>query len=308
MKAIRFCAVLLGCILGQASFGQGANKADGPTKDQVIPFQLTDYNNLSVQAILNDKDTVQLMFHTAANAVTLTEESMKKVKSLSFAGADTVKSWGGGNNVSRFSKSNVLKIGGLQWQNVPIWENKNSGPQTDGKFGIDLFAHKVIELDFDKNRMVIYSELPAKTKKYQKEKLLFENDMMFLEGNCLIGNSLVSNKFLIHSGYSGGILFDDTFAGNNKLDEKLTITAEKELKDSFGNVLKTKKAIVPKFMLGNEVLQEVPVGFFSGALGRQKMSVIGGDILKRFNVIIDSQREHIYLKANSLKNTSYTNT
>lgn len=308
MKATRVYAVLIVSLLWQLSFGQDANKTGLSSKINSIPFQLTDYNNLSVQAILNNKDTVHLMFHTAANAVTLTEESMKKVKSLSFDGADTVKSWGGGNNVSRFSKSNVLKIAGLQWQNVPIWENKNSGPQTDGKFGIDLFENKVIELDFDNKTMFVHRELPTKTKKYQKVKLFFEDDMMFLEGSCLVGDTLLSNKFLIHSGYSGGILFDDAFAGNNKLDEKLTIIAEKELKDSFGNVLKTKKAIVPKFMLGNEVLQNVPVGFFSGALGRQKISVIGGDILKRFNVIIDAQREHIYLKANRLKNTSYTNT
>jgi hypothetical protein len=82
---------------------------------------------------------------------------------------------------------------------------------------------------------------------------------------------------------------------------------EKELKDSYGNIIKTQKAILPAFKIGNTTLSHVPVGFFAGAIGRQKMSIIGGDILKRFNIIIDAQREYIYLKPNSLKKSGYTN-
>ena len=35
-------------------------------KTCTIPFHLTEYNNLSIQVILNEKDTVNLMFHRAA--------------------------------------------------------------------------------------------------------------------------------------------------------------------------------------------------------------------------------------------------
>ena len=48
------------------------------------------------------------------------------------------------------------------------------------------------------------------------------------------------------------------------------------------------------------MLDDITVGFFSGAIGRQKMSVLGGNVLKRFNILIDSEREHIYLKSNGL--------
>lgn len=49
----------------------------------------------------------------------------------------------------------------------------------------------------------------------------------------------------------------------------------------------------------------IPVGFFTGALGRQKMSIVGGDLLKRFNLIIDAERANIYLKENKLKYSEY---
>lgn len=273
----------------------------------VVPFTLTEYNNLSIKAVLNQKDTVQLMFHTAANAVTLTEEALQKITSLKFDRTDSVKSWGGNDNTSRFSKSNTLQIGSIKWTNIPIWENKNSGQHTDGKFGLDLFEQKVIEIDYDKNVLIIHHVLPQKIKSYQKLKLTFENEMMFIEANSINGKNSYTNKFLIHSGYAGAVLYDDKFIAENKIAEQLKVIDEKQLKDSFGNVLKTKKAILPTFAIGNIKLNNVSVGFFEGAIGRQKMSIIGGDVLKRLNLIIDAKREFIYLKPSKLKNLSYLN-
>ena len=58
---------------------------------------------------------------------------------------------------------------------------------------------------------------------------------------------------MIHSGYGGSILYDDNFSAENSLGEQIKIIDEKELKDSYGNVLKTKKGILPKFTIGNHL-------------------------------------------------------
>ncbi|GAB3705449.1 hypothetical protein GCM10027592_37940 [Spirosoma flavus] len=304
MKLIFFLPILLlSCC--QSIFAQ-INRAF-IEKKYSIPFQLTEHNNISIKAILNQKDTLDLMFHTAANAVTLTEDGVKKIKNITFAGADSVSSWGGSGNSSRFSKDNSLQLGPLSWTNVSIWENKNSGPKTDGKFGIDLFVDRVIELDFNKNQLILHADLPDKSKKYKKLKLYVENDLMFIEGNCEIENRILKNRFLIHSGYSGALLFNDTFVSENTIDKKLKVISEKELKDSFGNSVKTKRAVLPSFTLGNTKLTNVSVGFFTGKIGNQKVSILGGDILKRFNVLIDEKREYIYLSPNKLKKSTYFN-
>lgn len=263
---------------------------------------------MAVEAILNEKDTVQLMFHTAANALTLTEEAVKRLTTVQFDNAtDSIKSWGGQANTSRLSKDNLLQLSGLRWQHVSIWENINSGQGTDGKFGIDLFENKVIEIDFDRQLIVVHAALPGKAKKYKRLPLIFENDNMFIQATCIIGGQQVKNRFLLHSGYGGAVLLDDQFVKDNGVGEKLTVTGEKSLKDSFGNIVKTKKAILPALKIGQTQLKMVPVGFFEGAIGRQKMSILGGDVLKRFNIIIDAQRKFIYLQPGSLKTVSYTN-
>lgn len=271
-----------------------------------IPFHLTEYNNLSIKAILNNSDTVQLMFHTAANAVTLTEDAVKKLKSINFTeNTDSIKSWGGQSNSSRFSKSNTLQIGGLIWKEIPIWENVNSGQFTDGKFGIDLFKCKVIEIDFDNSVMHIYNSIHRKMKKYQKVKLFEEDDELFIEASCKTNAGVFVNKFLLHSGYAGALLFDDQFTKESRINESLKVIGEKKLSDSYGNVLISKQVVLPSFFIEGLSISDVPAGFFEGALGRQKISVLGGDILKRFNIIIDAKREFIYLKPNSLMSTGY---
>ena len=300
MPKLNLCLFIFLLSLCATVLGQGK-------KPVTIPFELSAHNNLSVRAILNGRDTVHLMFHTAASSVMLTEEATKRIGSLQFDRTDSVSSWGGSGNTSRFSKSNSLQIGTLTLDSLPIWEDINSGPGTDGKFGPNLFANKVIEIDFDKKVIVLSEKLPAKAKKYDKLPLVFKNDNMFLQAVCAIGTDTFSNKFLLHSGYAGDVLLDDQLVADHKLNEKLTVVDEKSLKDSYGHVIKTKRAILPSFRIGKQALSNVPVGFFEGSIGRQKMSIIGGDVLKRFNIIIDAQRAFIYLKANGLNKSGYIN-
>jgi hypothetical protein len=297
------CFVLFFCFI-ETAFSQQQKDI---LQDDTIPFQLTEYNNIIVPAVLNNLDTIKLMLHTAADAVALTKDVTKNLRSINFSGkVNGVKSWGGAQNSSRYSDSNLLQIGKSVYSNITVWEDENSGQHSDGKFGLNLFANKVIELDFDKQLFIIHTKLPDKINQYQKLQLVFKDDEMFVEANCKIGDSSYKNMFLIHSGYAGDVLLDDKFVADNKMSDKLKITGERDLKDAYNNIIKTKKAILPALQLGDVQLSNVPVGFFEGSIGRQKMSIIGSDILKRFNIIIDAERQYVYLQSNSLSKTDYS--
>lgn len=301
MKTIVKYKLIIVLLIGyQFSMAQDFNINDTDT----IPFTLTGHNNISIQAIMNTVDTVDLMFHTAANSVTLTTTASEHLKNIKWSSKTDVNSWGG-NSSARYSDSNHLEIDGLKWKDIPVWETTNSGPGTDGKFGPNLFKDYVIEINFDQGVLILYKTLPEKTKDFVKTTLEFKDGFMFIEGLSNINDIDYKNKFLIHSGYGGTVLFDDKFVAESKLGEHIEIIDEKELKDSYGNVLKTKKGKLPLFSIADIGFEYIPVGFFEGTIGRQQMSVIGGDLLKRFNLIIDSNREFIYLKANTLSTTSY---
>lgn len=269
-----------------------------------ISFRLSSHNNIIIKALLNGKDSLNLMFHTGTSSLSLIKSSGPKLNSIKWSSETEVQSWGGSSS-ARFSENNSLKIGGIIWDSLPIWENENSGPETDGKFGPNFFAGKVLEFDFEKNYIFLHDSLPNTISQFSKLGLTNDEGSLFMEAWTSIDTNRYKNKFLIHSGFGGSVLFDDAFSAKHKLGEQLEIFKESELRDSYGNVLKTKKAILPHFQIAEFILQDLPIGFFEGAIGRQKMSVIGGDILKRFHIILDSKRQFIYLKPNSLMNLAY---
>jgi len=273
-------------------------------QDHRIPFQLTEYNNIRVPALLNKTDSLQLMFHTAETGLTLTDSATKRLTGFRINGADTANSWGG-QGVSHYSKGNILQIGDLHWDSLLVWVDQNSGQHTDGKFGPDLFSGKVIVIDYDANAITVRADLPENTANWQKLKLQSERGSLYIEASCEVNGVAVPNRFLIHSGYGGSLLLDDHFVADNHLDSLLKVVGTKELKDSYGHVLKTLKVLVPKFRIGGEVLANVPAGFWEGRIRRQEKSVLGGDILKRYNWIIDAKREFIYMRPNHLQSSPY---
>jgi hypothetical protein len=299
---VLFIATLL-LFIGHAGMCQ--NELQTNTIVDTIPFELTSHNNISIQAVLGKTDTVNLMFHTAASYITLTTEGAKKVKSIQWNSETDANSWGGSAR-ARYSHSNFLEIGNLEWDSIPIWETINSGPTTDGKFGPNMFEGCAIEIDFDKSVMTIHNSLPIKTDDYVKVPIVFEDDDMFIQGTSTIGGVNYDHRFLVHSGYGGTILFDDKFVLESKIGEQIEIIDTQELKDSYGNVIQVRKGILPHFMLGELDLSNVTVGFFEGTIGRRQMSVIGGDLIKRFNIIIDADRGYMYLQTNGLTDMAYT--
>jgi hypothetical protein len=273
-------------------------------QSSTIPFQLTEFNSLRIEAVVNHRDTIHLMFHTAESGLTLTEDAVKRMTTLRADGADTVHSWGG-DGVGRYSRNNTLQIGNLQWDSLMVWVDQNSGQHTDGKFGPDLFRNKVIGIDFDAGVIHLDTDLPPEIADWQKLKLQAERGSLYIEASCTVDGRSVTNRFLLHSGYAGTLMLDDKFAADHHLDSLLKVVGVRELKDSYGHVLKTMKVLLPGFRIGNTTLTDVPAAFFSGKIGRQQKSVLGGDMLKRFNWIIDAKREYIYLRPNQLQGSPY---
>jgi len=58
--------------------------------------------------------------------------------------------------------------------------------------------------------------------------------------------------------------------------------------------------------MGETSFTDLTVRFFEGSIGRQKMSVLGGDLLRRFNILLGTERKFIYLKANKDKEAEYS--
>lgn len=297
---------------GESAPSGESDSTEGSTKESfatsVIPFRFTDSNNISVPVLLNQKHELNLMFHSAIGEISLTTEALAKVSDLKIADSVEVQSWGG-NSTSQFSTGNQLKIGDLYFENQTVFIDEFSGPGTDGKFGPELFAGKLIEVDFDNRRLVLHSSLPSRITQensiYKKIDYTEERGCMYLTGELTIKGNKLAHSFMMHTGFGGTLLLDDQFVSENQLQSSLETISERELKDSFGNIIKTKKVLLPAFELGGTKFNDLAIELFDGAIGRQKVSVMGGEILKRFNMIIDASNRCIYVTPNEFTGTAF---
>ncbi len=293
VAVIALCAAgIAGCASTRASIPEQSGQTVS------IPFMLSEQNNIVVEVRINESHVVHLMLHSASLNVTLTEDAVRRLEDLALDKTTRVQSWGGTSD-SRYSTGNRLRIGPLTRDGVTLWENRNSGEGTDGKFGLDFFGDAVVEIDYDSGRIVVHDRLPDKARDYQSLAIKNEDGELYVEGICLFGDEMRANRFLIHSGYAGGLLLDDAFAASSGIENRIAITDTGRLTDSYGHVIEVKKGVMPGFSLGRLMLSDVPVGFFSGRIGNQDKSVLGGAILKRFNLIFDLGRNTLYIKHRS---------
>jgi hypothetical protein len=281
---------LVGCVSMQ---DRPATSNDAPVS---IPFTLNAQHNIVVEAQIDESAPLKLMLHTASSEVTLTEDAVRRLTGIAFDEKTKIQSWGGTSD-SRASAGHRVRIGGLVRDDITLWENKHSGDGTGGKFGLDYFGGSVVEIDYDAGRIRVYSALPDKAKRYEAIPIENDNGTLFVRGVCAFADRKHENRFMIHSGYGGGLLLDDDFAASSGIDTKIVITETSRLTDSFGHTIEVKKGLMPAFALNNITLHDVPVGFFPGAIGRQKTSVLGADILKRFNLIFDVVNARLYVQA-----------
>jgi hypothetical protein len=187
LSAIALIAVFVAA--GVAYFSK--SNIDQPSKLIQIPFTLTEHNNICIEAELNDKHTLALMFHTGNSNVCLTQEATEKIVDLVFDEEVDVKSWGGASS-TRYSSGNVLKVGDYPAKTIMLFEDKLSGQGTDGKFGPDLFEDKIIEIDFDQEIISLHASLPDHASTFQKFECRKHRNSIFIEGQFRIGDELLS--------------------------------------------------------------------------------------------------------------------
>ena len=283
----KLLSVLL-TILTISSFGQNMMKE--------IPFRLTKYNNILVPVIINQKDTVQLMLHTGSDYITIIEDSYKKMKSIAISDTlNNVTSWAGYSDM-KMSQNNIVKFGEEEFNQIPIFIDKQSGHESDGKIGLKFFEGKYLEINFDENKLYVYDKAPSKLKKYAKLNSRYSQETLYIKAFPLIDKKPIETKFMIHTGFSGALMISDDFAKEYKLLEKFEIIGESKLTDAAGNVILSKKSILPNFELANQTFQNVPMSFFDSTIKIQHKNIMGGDLIKRFNLILNPEKNVLYVK------------
>ena len=270
--------------------------AQQPTTSDTIAFRMNGQNNMYVSAIFNQMDTLALNFDTGTTELVLTTGVLKnKLKAVP----------------NLYNTTYTLKLGQTAYQ-TKVYDAELTAQETDGRFGWDLFKNKVVELNYDKSLLIIHSQLPlgvVKDKRYTKLAIEFYKDLLLIRSSIKQNGIVIKDLFLFDTGYQRTAMLDtDLLQQAGFPIVKMRILKKVIMKGAQGNEIPVITANLHVLQIGKYKLKNVPVQQVTTnkPVKNKNIHILGNDVLKRFNVVLDLQQNVVYLKPNHLYNVEFT--
>lgn len=260
-----------------------------------IPFTVGDNDKIYLKATVNGSQPLDIQFDLGAGGTIIKKSSVEKVK-MKFDGTLALHNSDGTNQVPSAS-SNLLEMGNLVWDSVGIVVADNMTYREDLLIGNSLFKNKVVEIDYDQKIFVVHDSLPALAAGYSQHDIILDGGTIpYIEGSLTVHGKTQMAWMMLDVGAHTSIL--------NSEDVSMTDRILGESKRMIGM---DSNASVPKLNIGSYEFSRF--NYKTRKMGKDGLHLIlGNDLLKRFNLILDNRNGKIYLKPNSLAAEPYRKT
>ena len=270
-----------------------------------IPFTLGSDYGIHLKGRINKSDTLDIFFDTGANAVVVTSKLIGNKVNIKLDGKLDNNGSDGVHTVAT-SSSNELEIGDLNWKNVKLLSIDYQNPSFDVVLGWVAFENKIVEIDYDKSLLIIHKSMETVSKDYSKIETKKIGGLLYIKGKIIINEKISEGWFEHDSGFNGSFSLSQQFATKNNLNGIMEKVGTSISSGSAGVEWKANDYILPKLQLGNFELLEVPLSIDEkDPEGSVVNEILGNNLLKRFNTVIDLRSFEIYLKPNTLLNIEY---
>lgn len=276
-------------------FSLAASSQKPSLTSDTIPFIINSQNTMYVKAIFNTSDTLNLNFDTGSSDLTLTNNTLQtKLKAVP----------------ELYNTLYNLQIGTEHFKTA-VYDALLAGHDTDGRFGWDLFKGKVVEINYDKNIMVIHTKLPAyamKDKTYTRLNIRYFANVFLVESTLSQNGVKHTASFLFDSGYQRTAMLDNDLMKEGHFPaDKMKVIKTVIMKGAQGNEIPVITANLEILKIGKYELQNVPVQQLTGhkPLKGTNIHILGNEVLKRFNTFLDFQNHVVYMKPNQLFHVEY---
>jgi hypothetical protein len=270
-----------------------------------IPFTLGNDHYIHIKGKVNNSETLDFIFDTGAGTCVLNEKGQKIAK-LNLDG-ETDGEGSSGFTVEQTSSSNLLQLSGLHWKNLSITYIDYKGSiNTDGVLGYNIFEDKVVEIDYEKNLLILHSEMPSTITGYSKRKIKHDLNGTFIETTLNNGNKEFTGWYLFDTGGSLTVQVSGDYATKNELYGTMKNLGKSNATGNGKGFYKNEIVELPILKIFDFSIPEVPIHISSSDKSFYgEAGIIGNNVLKRFNTIIDYPNATIYLKPNSLMSLSF---
>lgn len=273
---------------------------------EVIQFELKEDNRIYIKGIINQSDTLDLVFDLGANITVINKTRMQgKNVNIKF---DTMVSNNGGNGASIESKSldNTVIIGKQQQTRMEILGI--SYPENDildGIIGWNFFKGKKVMIDYESKQLLIYDSLPGFSSNFSRTKIKFINDLPYIQTIIYKGNKKVKVWTMLDTGYNSTIKVYYNTVVKNKLIDQYQVIGESTTHGTDGRVSKADWVLFPKFEIGGFYIYNMTGHLIKTKLESNIPALLGGNLLKRFHILLDFEENQAYLKPNIYINSAF---
>lgn len=262
------------------------------TAPDTIPFRLGDNSKIYLKGRINGSQPLDIQLDLGAGGVVIKKSSIGKVK-MNFDQKVMLHNSDGSHDVPSASR-NLLQIANLSWDSVSVAVADNMTHREDLIVGNSLFRDKILEIDYSKMILLVRDIVPNYSAFYSRQDLVLDGGIIpFVQVSLNSRGDTKKGWAMFDTGAYTTIL--------NTEDVPLPYRIWGELMQVVGL---DHKGFTPKLRIGNDEFS----GFNYNVqnMGKDGLHMIlGNDMLKRFNLILDNKSGHLYLKANSLAREPY---
>jgi Aspartyl protease len=255
------------------------------TKPDSIPFTLTAYNAISVIATVNDSANYTLHFDLGSSGFCCTREVLARRPAI--------------------GKAIKLQMGTIIWDHPSLRPTALTAHDMDGRFGWDLFEGRTVEINYDKNLLIIRPNLP-RVKGYRRLKMDFIRSLICVKAGFDIAGQQQTGDFMFDTGSDQAVIVDSAWAKEHGFGVGSIVIKTKVLHDGNGGKYETRTVMGPAFQLGDVRLADVPTMILGSKnpVGLE-LNFVGNDLLKRFNMILDFRKDAVYIRPNQLFHSTF---
>ncbi|HLJ89354.1 MAG TPA: aspartyl protease family protein [Candidatus Angelobacter sp.] len=269
-----------------------------------IPFQLN-ANKIYTQVSVNNTGPYWFILDSGSIFNVLDLERAKALR-IALHGNSTVRGMGAESVVST-SVSNVsLRLGGLELKSqdltvIPVDSllAHSEGRQIDGLLGYEFIRHYCIEIDYQSRMLNILPSACDYPAGGQIVPMQIENDALYVTGFIHTGDLTIQGKFLIDTAVRSALVLNTPFVESNDLLSHAGQTVP-AWGTGIGGQTSARIGRVAALRLGDLEIKEPIVDFSEmkkGVLASSNFSgIIGGEILRRFKLILDCPRSRLILE------------
>ncbi len=270
-------------------------------ENDTIPFLLGQDNGIHIKGKINSSEDLDFLFDTGAGGNVITSSLINTKVKLKIDGSSE-NSGSDGKSIVQTSSNNIMEIGNLVWKTLSLLSIDYKNFPFDAVLSWSSFENKCIEIDYEKNRLIIHSNPIENLVEYSKSEMKLIGGIPYIKCKLIINDKEYETWYDFDTGSNGTLSITQKFASENSLNNTMKNIGTAKTKGSTGTEFKQNKVLLPKLIIGGFEMYQVPIFVSENdpENGQECNENIGNNILKRFNTILDFKNNFIYLKPNRL--------